>query len=239
MTLSAYWLMWALWEWVLIVGALAVAYHWPVLIPVSMLVIGSRQQALGILGHEVTHKTVPIPDWLCNLLCMWPILASVQGYRDFHLPHHRHLGHPHWDPELPLKRRHGHRFDHSRGEKATLILRDLVGLSIREPLTFIGRVWGASTTIKLAYLSGLMAALATIAWWMPLLWLWALLTVFWACFRARTWREHYYRPDGTMETYRKPAKLWERLTYLPHRIYRHWDHHQPGRGRVPCWRLSD
>jgi fatty acid desaturase len=233
------WLFWAMWEWSLIAAALWMAAQWPWLIPVAVLVIGSRQQALGILGHEIAHKTVPIPDWLCNLLCFWPVGGSVQGYRAFHLPHHRHLGHPDLDPELPLRRQYGHRFDLTRYEKARLFLSDCVGINALEPLVLIRVVGGSWSVLRGIWMASVWIAMYAVAWWLPLVWGGSLLTTFWAFHRARTWREHYYRPDGVMDTYRLPPAWWERMTYLPHRIYRHWDHHQPGRGRVPCWQLRD
>ena len=78
------WLFAALTEWAIIIVALAVAirwHHWYVWLPAAIL-IGSRQNALGILTHEGTHKNAAESlfwnDLLSNWLVSYPIGVSAE-----------------------------------------------------------------------------------------------------------------------------------------------------------------
>ena len=57
------------------------------------MVIGSRQHALLILGHDASHYRYLPTRWqndlFANLLLMWPTFASVEGFRKFHGTHHQ------------------------------------------------------------------------------------------------------------------------------------------------------
>jgi fatty acid desaturase len=67
------------------------------------VVIGARQHALAILGHDGAHRLACrnrfINDLLTCILCFWPIGAALGGYRRFHFGHHRLVGTSD-DPEL-------------------------------------------------------------------------------------------------------------------------------------------
>jgi fatty acid desaturase len=229
------WLFWTAWEWSLIAAALWMAAQWPWLIPVAVLVIGSRQHALGVLGHEIVHRTVPVPEWVVNVVAMWPIGTSVAGYRAFHLPHHRYLG-TDKDPETHLKRRFAHRYNPSASLRWRLLTMDFLGLNAHEALILMRIVWGPTPIARVAHGVVALAALSLLSWWAPLVWIFALFSSFWMVHRMRTWREHYVDGDGVMQTYRLPCPWWMRWAY-PHYIWKHKDHHAPGRGRVPCWEL--
>jgi fatty acid desaturase len=60
------------------------------------IIAGARQHALTVLNHDATHfRLLPRRawnDWVANLFLAWPMFISVQGFRHFHGPHHRHLG---------------------------------------------------------------------------------------------------------------------------------------------------
>lgn len=66
---------------------------WPVLIPISVMIIGTRQLGLAILMHEAAHgglsTNVRLNDALGHWLCAVPIGASLTAYRPYHLSHHR------------------------------------------------------------------------------------------------------------------------------------------------------
>jgi fatty acid desaturase len=85
-------------EWSILAAAIAVAIvadAWLVTV-LAVLVIGARQHALTVLNHDATHfRLLPRRawnDWIANLFLAWPMFISVQGFRHFHGPHHRHLG---------------------------------------------------------------------------------------------------------------------------------------------------
>ena len=97
---TARWLLAAAMEWTIILAALAAAIHWRywfVWLPAA-IVIGTRQNAFGILTHEGTHKNVSHSlfwnDLLANWLVSYPIGVSAEGFRTAHMTHHARLEMP-------------------------------------------------------------------------------------------------------------------------------------------------
>lgn len=84
-------------EWAAIAAtiALAVWLDHPVAVAAAVPILGARQHALLILAHDASHfRLLPDRRWndlVGNLFLSWPMFASVQGFRHFHGPHHRHL----------------------------------------------------------------------------------------------------------------------------------------------------
>lgn len=80
------------WVWDLPVLALGVA------------LVGALQHRLAGLGHEAAHysllKNKLLNDLIGDILCMFPILATIHFYRLFHLAHHQHTNDPRRDPDL-------------------------------------------------------------------------------------------------------------------------------------------
>ena len=77
-------------EWAAIIAAIALcSFFWhPVLYLIAVVVIGSRQHALLILGHDASHYRYLPTRWqndlVANIFLMWPTFASVEGFRKFH-----------------------------------------------------------------------------------------------------------------------------------------------------------
>jgi fatty acid desaturase len=75
--ISLIWLRDLLLDWLLIFLAIAIGLNFWYLIPVSIFIIGNRQHALAILGHDATHKLVSknnrINYMLGNFLCYAPL----------------------------------------------------------------------------------------------------------------------------------------------------------------------
>src|SRR5262245_61863395 len=100
------------WRWLLGVGSewltvgltVWICRRWPHwwLWAAGIVLIGTRQHALGIMAHESVHFLVTgrrfWNDLLGNYLAAYPLTYSVQGYRTNHLLHHRWLETPR-DPE--------------------------------------------------------------------------------------------------------------------------------------------
>lgn len=93
--------------WAVIAGAIAMALHvehWAVSM-LAILVVGTRQNVLGLLVHEQAHSNFH-PRWgdsLANLFCAYPLLLlSVEGYAPLHLTHHR-LYSAEGDPDFDRK----------------------------------------------------------------------------------------------------------------------------------------
>lgn len=103
-TLSRFQMIFALVrQWAVVAAAIAVAAYcnvWWVYLPV-IVIVASRQHALGIIMHDATHyrlfKSRTANDLVSDWLCAFPTGLSTQGYREEHMEHHRHTG-SHDDP---------------------------------------------------------------------------------------------------------------------------------------------
>ncbi len=95
----------ATFDWLLIgLAATATsAFGWAA-VPFSILVIGSRQRALGNLLHDASHRSLDgnrrRSRILANILFCWPLWVSMAIYRNEHNRHHRFLGDPARDPDF-------------------------------------------------------------------------------------------------------------------------------------------
>src|SRR5258708_3983860 len=72
--------------------AIRVGHAWSYAI--AILVISTRQHALGVIMHEATHYRLFTSRWanevLGDLLCAFPVNMSVSRYRHDHLLHHKY-----------------------------------------------------------------------------------------------------------------------------------------------------
>lgn len=78
--------------------ATALALDHPLVTAAAIVVIGARQHALMVLGHEAAHyRFLPdrrLNDWVAELFVAWPVFMSARFFRITHTPHHQHLGTP-------------------------------------------------------------------------------------------------------------------------------------------------
>ncbi len=87
-------------EWVSIIGAIALCtlFWHPVLYVLAVMFIAARQHALIIMGHDASHYRYLPKRWqnelFSNLFLMWPVFASVEGFRKFHSTHHQYTNLP-------------------------------------------------------------------------------------------------------------------------------------------------
>lgn len=72
-------------------------------IPISLVLLGSRQRALVVLVHEGSHRNLfgaqRVNDSLTKWLCAIPMFISLDTYREVHGEHHRFLGDPEHDSD--------------------------------------------------------------------------------------------------------------------------------------------
>lgn len=249
------------WGWIAAAAALALyTGHWLAWLA-AIVIIGTRQHALAILGHDAAHHRLfthrAVNDWAANLLIGFPLGFSLTRYRPFHLAHHRHsftdqVQDPEWnylqaDPDLVWPK---------PAPAATRIFAcDFLGLNTPTVLRLLKRFspwlifWRGraeepplrvSERIALVLFAGLSAIVLTLTnMWLPflLLWIVPLLTVFMAVVRLRTIAEH----SGLAES----EELDATRTVLPSRIEAfliapcgvnyHLEHHlYPS---VPCYNL--
>lgn len=253
---------------------IALAFYLPVLLPywpayfLSIVLIANRQLGLAILMHDASHymlmKNKQLNLWLGRLLCGAPVLADLDGYRTYHLEHHKKAGTSD-DPDYPNYRS----YPVSKQSLARKILRDLSGITglkmlfslilmhagVREYDMVFKSENKTANLPPIKILSNLISAL-----WQPivmnallfsvllvndqpalyLLWVIAYLTFFQLFSRLRNAAEHANVPDLLDTNPFKHARTtkvswWERLTFAPNYVNYHVEHHL--RPNVPCYRL--
>ncbi len=227
------WLSDALLDWAVIAVALGVIQLWPNLLTVigGLLIVGNRQHALAILGHDGTHYTLSANpranDFLTNLLCFWPLGLTVSGYRTLHYAHHKHTGTLD-DPELGHKRMRAPQWDLPAGPQTVLryALMDLIGYSIADYIIIVrfskphSRREYAPLVLFHVVTAGGLAAIG--GWLAAAVWYAALVTSFMMFFRLRLWLEH----QGTGDTQRITLTWWQEALLAPHKAWHHWEHHK-------------
>ena len=138
------WLTDAAIDWFVIAAAVAMIQLWPHVYTVlaGILIVGNRQHALAILGHDGTHYTLSrnavLNDFLTNLFCFWPLGLTVSGYRALHYAHHKNTGMEN-DPELGHKRMRAPQWDLPATHWTVLryALKDLIGYSIADYIIIV------------------------------------------------------------------------------------------------------
>ncbi len=236
------WLVRVLRNWVeigIVVGGMAWAKH-PVFYLLGIWVLATRQHALAIMGHDGAHYSAStnraVNDWLSCLLTFWPMGMGIGGYRKFHFLHHSVTGKPD-DPELIHKRWASPEWSTpiTRPRILYYLMRDLLGFGVRDIYRVIRIVRPATVSDWLGPLIWWSVALCGLykinALWIAAAWLASLYSAYWAVFRIRMWTEH----TGTTETHRVSASFWQKVIFLPHNTWCHYEHHRyPA---VPCWNL--
>lgn len=245
--------------WGVIVAAIAVGVWLPILIPLCVMVIGTRQLGLAILMHEAAHgalaRNLKLNDFLGHWLCAVPIGASLNAYRPYHLAHHRFAQQPE-DPDLMLSAP----FPVSGASLRRKMIRDLTGQTFFKqrvllPLAALrGRsaagedahdydavVTGRSIAAFLLWNAGLLAVLSLVGvWWAFFaLWLLPMATWFPLVTRLRNIAEHACVEGSAEDAFRAArttrASWWERALIAPYWVNFHAEHHLFM--HVPCWNL--
>lgn len=242
--------------WLVIGLAVTVGVVWPLLIPLCVAVIGTRQLGLAILMHEAAHGGLSTNrrqnDALGHWLCAVPIGASLHAYRPYHLSHHKYAQQAE-DPDLVLSAP----FPVSRDSLRRKIVRDLTGQTFfKQRVLFAFRafrnrrdedliegavVTGRSLAPFLLINAALFAgAVAAGVWWAFLaLWLLPMATWFPMVTRLRNIAEHACVEGSATDPFRAArttrAGLLERAFIAPYWVNFHAEHHLFM--HVPCWRL--
>ena len=227
------WLTDAVIDWLVILAAVGIFQLSPN--PLSaiaaVLIVGNRQHALAILGHDGTHHTlsrnVAFNDFLTNLFCWWPLGLTVSGYRALHYTHHKHTGTEN-DPELGHKRIRSPQWDLPATPWTVLryALKDLVGYSLAD-YSIIVRFSKPQRQreylpLALFHIAAVSALLGFGGWPMAAVWYLSLVTSFMMFFRLRLWLEH----QGTDDTQRLSLTWWQAALLSPHNAWHHWEHHK-------------
>jgi fatty acid desaturase len=228
------------WGWIALAMGLAihVAPHW-LTVPLALFIIGTRQHAIAVLAHDAAHfryhPNKRINDLLGNAFSLWPIGLTIEGYRGFHLEHHKHNGKHHEDPEFQIRRGWYYRLPTGPAKFCGMFATDLAGFGLPELIKVSWAVrprrWRDGLGLLLFWAGVLTVCAAVGAWMYLLLWFVALCTTFYAVFRVRAWSEH----QGIDGTHRFHAGPLLRFVFWPHHTYCHYEHHRwPA---IPCFNL--
>jgi len=92
-------------DWATIFAAFALVHEISIaFLPLTLLVIGNRQRALGNLMHDAAHGSTGgdrrRADLIARLVLFLPMFNSIRLYRRDHFAHHRSLGTPGLDVDL-------------------------------------------------------------------------------------------------------------------------------------------
>lgn len=246
--------------WGLIALAVALGAWIPWLIPVSVMIIGTRQLGLAILMHEAAHgglsSSKRLNDVLGQWLCAAPVGASLRAYRPYHLTHHKFTQQDE-DPDLILSAP----FPITKDSLRRKIIRDLTGQTFFKQRS--GQFLAAfgvlpkhlrgnpniSTSAREAVIpflitNAIIAVVMTLLgpWWAyPVFWLLPLATWFPLVTRIRNIAEHACVPENGSDPLRHArttlANPIEGLLVAPYWVNYHSEHHMFM--HLPCYRLAE
>lgn len=229
---AGYWLKDAAIDWLVMSAAIAlfVVTNNPFTFLLSILVVGNRQHALGLLGHDGTHYTLSYNrkwnDFLTNLFAWWPIGLTMSGYRNLHNMHHKYVGTPN-DPEVIYKHLKAEQWNLPSKPMDVLKLaaKDMIGFGINDYLTILKYAKPTSNEafipLVLFHATFIAVSVAFGLWQIPVVWYGAMLTAFPMYFRLRLWLEH----QGTDYVHRLHLNKIEGAILAPHLSWYHWEHH--------------
>ena len=240
---------------VLAVAIAAALYFWPnpLVILISVVVIGTRQHALFVIAHDSAHYLLYERRWLNDLVGR--LCATVQGlsmctYRVIHRLHHNNL-YGELDPDTAL---HGG-YPRGRAYLVRKLLKDLSGQTAWKTYAyFLGGAPALNTATNVAVrplddtsnklraeakrdrnvvVAVHVVALVAFAWSGYLveylvLWVLPLVTVVQALLRLRAIAEHgattdFSSPLTAARTNTAPA--WLAWLLFPHHVNYHIEHH--------------
>jgi len=248
-------------HWLIVIGAFILVnfYTNPLTIIISLFLLGGQQLACGILIHDASHYGIVKNRKLNNFIGKWlgayPIFNNLEGYKHYHLIHHRTTGLDE-DPDILLTRG----YPAGRSSMFRKFLRDLTGITgvkvfFALMLMHLGFMkfnissshkieWikkphkNAKEFLTIAYknLGGPIVANLTIfgilwligAPWLYLLWIAAFFTTFQFCLRIRSIAEHAVvedQKDPYLNTRTTKANWFEKLFFAPYNVNYHVEHH--------------
>ena len=163
----------------------------------AWVVLGIQSHRLGLLGHEGAHRLLLRNRWLndlvSNVFLFYPLGITTEGYRSFHLAHHRHLG-TSKDPELQIRKGRRYQLPGSRAKVVTRFVLDCFGLGAHEVVRMarLFRPVGALDVLGLCAFWGLVVGALWNAGRLDLLAVHGVanLTLLMALTRVRIWCEH-------------------------------------------------
>lgn len=149
----------------LFIVAAELADHWLVTV-LAVVLIGSRQLALGFLMHEQAHHSAfrfRGGDVIANVFTAYPLLVTTtEKYAQVHLGHHQHFF-TNEDPDFVRKNGEPWTYPKSRGELLRQFLTEVLGLNLVKLVK--GKSLGSAMPYKrLATVPGWVRPAYYVAW---------------------------------------------------------------------------
>ena len=240
-------------EWALIISTAILCeyyFYWPLYL-FSVLFIGARLLALGLLMHESVHGLISkksiLNDVLAEVFCAWPLFISMRSYRIKHLAHHKYLN-TEDDPDFVAKYDKNWQFPMSAKKFISIILIQFLGIGIfetfkvmsgkkvkqkKEPTPFI------YTFARISFYILIFSSFIYFhhGMWLVLYWIIPFCTWTQVANRLRRIAEHssIEGKDHSMQTRTTTHSYLVRLFFAPKNISLHNEHHlYPG---VPYYHL--
>lgn len=216
------WLLLTLAEYFIIGLCFAISIYFPnpFIWILSLLIIGTRQHALGVIGHWSVHNIPGKYSKFLQILCMDPLGVDIEKYKFFHFSHHKYLGNSVLDPEVWFFLKFRKSYERYSFKETIL---DLSGMHLYQAFYLFRPISSNKSKVILGLLtSGLYFFIGPVS----LLWPISLILVLPALnrLRMRTEHDHLHFPGVTFKV--ENPSLWKRLVYLPHKTWKHYEHHE-------------
>ncbi len=229
-------------EWIVIIAVYVISfYYWNVLFYfIAVIIIGSRMHALAVLMHDVAHhrffKNRRLSDFIANVMVCWPLMITVEMYRNNHLSHHQHLNSD-LDPDWVAKiGRQEFKFPQTKLGFVLTLLGYMSGIKGLYDLTWmISRMKGKSKKKgvdwnRIGFLVILVTLISVLGGWKLYLLFWVIpfFTSFLLFQYIRSFAEHFGKLEynsllGSSRTVL--PTLFERVLIAPYNISYHLEHH--------------
>ena len=236
-------------DWAIIIAAIYIhqVYSNPFIYILSVIIIATRQQALGVLSHDVVHfrflNNRKLADFIANVFMTWPLFFTIPGYRSMHLRHHSKVN---TDDDPDWVRRKGKAdwmYPMTKRKLYTMLFLDISGLNLYQN---IQKIFLPKSDKKLKedfksagkqyyifmlgfYIAGAILLTYFEAWAMFLIyWIVPYFTFFKLIKRLRAVGEHFGVPDKDIKEITRTTLCnpIEEFFLSQHQINYHVEHHR-------------
>jgi fatty acid desaturase len=217
----------------------------------TVIFIGARYLALGLIMHESVHQLISknkfVNDWISEIFCAWPLIISMRSYRVKHLAHHAKLNSDE-DPDFVAKFDPNWRFPMKKKQFFKVLAIQLSGIGVFETFKVMSSAQMKTkkdkaprwyTLIRVTFYLSVLSGFILTGNGMTLVLYWLIPFVTWTQIanRLRRIAEHSGIPNkpADLQTRTTTHGLLTRIFLAPKYISYHNEHHiYPG---IPCYNL--
>jgi len=238
-------------NWVIVISCMIIwarTESWLLYLPLAFIV-ATRQQAMGILVHDIAHsrylKNTKLSDLIGNVFMGYPLFLTVETYRSHHLKHHRHINteqDPDWNYKVGRKE---FQTPTTKSRFFLHLLKTSIGFGMVEMALYMRLVYKSAPSskktkektdvsgiiFKISYLVVVIAGLIYFDVWKLYLLMWLIpqFTFLMGLLELRSFTEHvgltlddnpHKHPARTIK-----ANFLEGFLFNPHFAHYHLEHH--------------